>query len=63
MPDKSKMKFMFWHSRHKPEPIEGVIMEEEKSNCTCGAKTHDYYIPKHLMKKWKKHCEETGFGW
>ncbi len=61
--DRTKMDFMFWHTSWKPEAIKGVIVKHGASNCTCGADTTDYYIPKTLKKEWKEHCKKTGFGW
>lgn len=54
--------FMFWHSSHRPKPIDGVICKKSDQRCTCGAATHDYWIPKNKMKKWKKHLKESGFA-
>lgn len=61
--DRTKYDFMFWHSSHKPNPIEGIIVRKGASNCTCGAETTDYYIPITIKKEWKDHCKRTGFGW
>lgn len=61
--DRTKYDFMFWHASHRPEPIEGVIVQAAGGKCSCGAITTDYYIPKTLKKEWKAHCKKTGFGW
>ena len=57
----TKDQFMFWHSDNRPVPIKGVRVKQSSEKCTCGATTHDYFIPKKLMPKWRKHLKKTGF--